>query len=46
MAHQEECCQKCLTEPTGLPEPCVAAVYLASATGGKCYFKIGGPRSR
>ena len=35
---KEECCQKCYTEPTGLPEPCVAAVYTPS---GQCYFKIG-----
>jgi hypothetical protein len=35
---KEECCHKCLTEPTGLPEPCVAAVFTSS---GQCYFKIG-----
>ena len=34
---KEECCTLCYTEPTGLPEPCVAAVF----AHGRCYFKIG-----
>jgi len=34
---KEECCQLCYTEPTGLPELCVAAVF----HHGRCYFKIG-----
>jgi len=35
---KEECCRLCYTQPTGLPEPCAAAVYTQS---GQCYFKIG-----
>jgi hypothetical protein len=34
----DECCQLCYTKPTGLPEPCIAAVYTKS---GQCYFKLG-----
>eukprot|EP01051_Picozoa_sp_SAG22_P011395 SAG22_NODE_1091_length_5589_cov_3.691439_1_plen_373_part_00 len=34
---KEECCALCYTESTGLPEPCVAAVFAA----GRCYFKLG-----
>jgi hypothetical protein len=34
----EECCQLCYNKPTGLPEPCVAAVYTKS---GQCFFKLG-----
>jgi beta-xylosidase len=34
---KEQCCALCYTEPTGLPEPCVAAVF----ANGRCYFKIG-----
>ena len=35
---KEQCCALCYTEPTGLPEPCVAAVFTPD---GRCYFKIG-----
>jgi hypothetical protein len=34
---EDECCQLCYSQPTGLPEPCVAAVF----AHGKCYFKLG-----
>ena len=34
----QECCELCYTQPTGLPEPCIAAVYTKS---GQCYFKLG-----
>ena len=36
---KEECCSLCYTEPTGLPEPCVAAVFVPATN--QCYFKIG-----
>jgi len=34
---QQECCEACYTKPTGLPDPCVAAVWTPS---GDCYFKL------
>lgn len=35
---KEECCRQCYTGSTGLPQPCVAAVWTEA---GQCYFKIG-----
>ena len=36
---KEQCCALCYTEPTGLPLPCVAAVF--TPADGRCYFKTG-----
>ena len=36
---KEECCALCYSQPTGLPEPCAAAVFEPGS--GRCYFKIG-----
>lgn len=35
---REECCAACYTVSTGLPEPCVAAVFQEAS--GKCYLKL------
>jgi hypothetical protein len=37
---KEECCELCYTRSTGLPQPCVAAVW-GPWDGGTCYFKLG-----
>jgi hypothetical protein len=34
---KEECCELCYTASTGLPTPCIAAVW---TKGGQCYFKL------
>ena len=34
---QQECCEACYTVPTGLPKPCIAAVWTPS---GQCYTKL------
>ena len=36
-ATKEDCCRACYTTPTGLPEPCVVAVWTPS---GQCYQKL------
>lgn len=37
VSSQAECCAACYNTPTGLPQPCVAAVY---TDGGQCYTKL------
>lgn len=32
----QDCCEKCYNTPTGLPDPCIVAVYVDS----KCYTKL------
>ncbi len=41
---EQECCDICYNAPTGLPEPCIAAVY----SHGRCYTKLnsGSPVSK
>ena len=34
---KEQCCELCYTASTGLPTPCIAAVWTQD---GKCYFKL------